>query len=137
MLFFWNFLLRFGSERNGTIIFIFSHSQPLPSYFGLKWSHNSFFFLFFVFFCNVFGIFCYMSGRNGSERYYIFSLFLIIFQSILTWNEAIMLFFNFSNFFAIVLEFSITHRVGTKCNDDFYFFSFSTFSTLFWLQKKP
>ena len=41
------------------------------------------------------------------------------------------------NFFAIFLEFSITSRVGTERTDNFYFFSFSTFSNLFWLEMKP
>ena len=34
---------RVGTERNGSIIFIFSLSRPLPTYFGLKWSHNGIF----------------------------------------------------------------------------------------------
>ena len=38
-----------------------------------------------------------------------------------------MVFFNFLNFFAIFLEFSITRRVGTERNDNFYFLSFSSF----------
>ena len=46
VLFFWNFLLRVGWERNGTSIFIFSISRPFPTYFGLKWSHNSIFWFF-------------------------------------------------------------------------------------------
>ena len=37
--FLWNFLLRVGSERIGTIILIFSLSQPFPTYCGLKRSH--------------------------------------------------------------------------------------------------
>ena len=44
----------------------------------------------------------------------------------------------FFNFFVIVLKFSIiTHRVGTKRNDNFYFLSFPAFSNLFWLKMKP
>ena len=43
LLFSWNFLLRIGDERSGTIIFIFSLSQPFQAYFGLKWSHNDIF----------------------------------------------------------------------------------------------
>ena len=41
------------------------------------------------------------------------------------------------NFFTIFLEFSITRWVGTKQNDNIYFFSFSAFSNLFSLQMKP
>ena len=39
--------------------------------------------------------------------------------------------------FLIFLEFSITHRVGTKRNDNFYFLSFPAFSSIFWLKMKP
>ena len=49
LLFCWNFQLRVGQEWNGTIIFIFTLSRPFPTYFGLKWSHNGFFFKFWIF----------------------------------------------------------------------------------------
>ena len=64
------------------------------------------------------------------------SLFLILFQPSLAWNELIMVFFNFLNIFAIFLKFSITHRVETKRTDNFYFLSFSSFSKLLWLEMK-
>ena len=48
-----------------------------------------------------------------------------------------MVLFSFLNFFAIFLEFSITCRVRTEQNDNFYFFSFLAFSNLFWLEMKP
>ena len=86
-LFYLNFLLRVGQERNGTITFIF--------------------------------------------------LLSIIFQPILAWNESLMIFFNFYYFFAIFLEFSITRRVGTKWNENFYFLPFLDFSNLLWLEMKP
>ena len=35
------------------------------------------------------------------------------------------------------MEFSITLRVETKRNDDFYFLSFSAFSRLFWIEMRP
>ena len=38
-----------------------------------------------------------------------------------------MIFFNFFNFVAIFLEFSIMRRVGTELNDNYYFLSFSAF----------
>ena len=68
MLFFWNFLLRIGQERNGTIIFILSLSQPLPTYFGLKWGSNGIFLISLIFLLFCFVIFYYTSGRNGTER---------------------------------------------------------------------
>ena len=46
-------------------------------------------------------------------------------------------FFNFFNFLAICLEFSITQRVGTKRTDSFHFLTFPAFSNLFWLVMKP
>ena len=93
----WNFLLRVGKERNGTIIFIFSLSHPFPTYFGLKWRHNGFFFPFFEFFLQ---IFYYASDWKETERQFLFSPFLGLFQPILAWNEAIMVFFSLLNFFA-------------------------------------
>ena len=42
-----------------------------------------------------------------------------------------MVFSNFLNFFALFLEFSISRRVGTKRNDNFYFLSFTSFLQLF------
>ena len=135
LLLFWNFQLRFGLERNGTVNFIFSLSRHFPIYFGLKWYQNG----IVEFFCYFFGIFYDSPGRNGTERNdnFYFPSFPAFFQPILSWKESIMVFFNFLNFFAIFLEFSITRRVGTKRNDNFYFFSFSAFSNLFWLGMKP
>ena len=48
-----------------------------------------------------------------------------------------MTFFNFLNFVAIFLEFSITRGVGTERNDNFRFLSLSALSNLFWLEMKP
>ena len=135
-IFFWNFLFRVGWERNGTSIFIFSISRHFPTYFGIKWSHNCIFW-FFLFFFSFFGIFYYPSGWKGMERQFLFFLFHGISQPILAWNEAIMVFFNFLIFFSLFLEFYISRRVGTERKDNFYFRSFSSFSNLFWLEKKP
>ena len=48
-----------------------------------------------------------------------------------------MVFFNSLNFFAIFFEFSISRWVGTKRNDNFFFFSFLAFSNLFCLGMRP
>ena len=45
-----------------------------------------------------------------------------------------MIFFNFLNLVAIFLELSITRRVGTEWNWNFYFLSLSALSNLFWLE---
>ena len=73
LLFFWNFLLHIGQERRGTIIFIFSLSQPLPNYFGLKLGSSGIFWIFLLF---SFGIFYYTwvgTEQNGTIIF-IFSL---------------------------------------------------------------
>ena len=58
-----------------------------------------------------------------------------LFQPILALNDAIMVFLNY---FAIFLEFSITHRVGTEQNESkIFILCFAAFSNLFWLEKKP
>ena len=85
-----------------------------------------------------FEIFHYASGRNGTERndnFYFRSF--SEFSNLKAWNEAIMVHFNFLNFFAIFLEFSIMRRVRTKRNENFYFLCFSSFSNLLWLEMKP
>ena len=73
--------------------------------------------------------------RNGTII--LFSLVLILFHPILASKEATTVFYNFLNFFAIFFEFCITDGIGTERSDNFYFLSFMTFSTLFFLQKKP
>ena len=132
-LFFWNFLFQVGKERNGAIIFIFSLSQHFPTYFGLGWIRNG----IFQFFRYFFEIFSSPSGRNESEWWFFFSLCLCLFHPIWVWNEAVMVFFNFLNIFAIFMKFSLILREGTKQNDNFYFLSFSAFSILFGLEMKP
>ena len=47
------------------------------------------------------------------------SLYPHLFHPILVLNEVIMVLPNFLNFFAMVLEFSITRRVGTEWTDNF------------------
>ena len=72
MLCFQNFQLRVGKKHNGTIFYIFSLSQPFPTYFGLKRSYDGIFKIF-EFFCYYFGTFYYGSGRNTTERFFLFA----------------------------------------------------------------
>ena len=125
---------RVGTERTDNFYF-FSFSSF--SNLFLAWNEAIMVFLKFLNFLLFFGIFYFASGRNEMERYFLYSLFLGIFQPILALNEAIVVFFHFLNFFAILLEFSITRRAWTKSNDNFYFLSFSAFSNMFWLERKP
>ena len=125
--FFWNFLLRISLELNGMMIFIYSLSQPFPTYYGLKWSCYGIILIYWIVFLRFFWNFLLRAGQEWND----------ISQPILAWNEAIMVFFNFLIFFSLFLEFYISRRVGTERKDNFYFRSFSCFSKLFWLEKKP
>ena len=126
---------RVGKKRNDNFYFI---SFSSISYLFLAW--NEAIMVFFKF-LNFFAIFLEFSisrqvgtKRNGTIII-IFSLSRP-FHTYFAWKKAIMVFFNFLNFFTILLEFSITRRVGTEGTDSFYFFSFSAFSNLFWLEMK-
>ena len=70
LLFSWNFLLHIGQERNRTKIFIFSLSQPLPTFFGLKWGSNGILLTFWIFLLFFFWNFLLhiRLERNGTER---------------------------------------------------------------------
>ena len=107
--------LRMLLERNRTIILIFSRSRPFPSYFVFKRSHNG----IFEFFCYFFGIFYYGCGWNGKEQKFLFSLVLDLFHPILSSKEAIIVFFNFLNIFAIFLNFVL--RMGLERNGTIIF----------------
>ena len=135
MLFFWNFLLHIGQERNGTIIFIFSLSQPLPTYFGLKWGSNGIFLIFWIFLPIFFGIFYYTSGWNGTEwndNFYFLSFYAF---SSLFWLK--MKPQRYFLIFLIFLPFSFIPWVRIERKDNFYFLSFAAFSCLFSLEMKP
>ena len=93
-----------GTKQNDNFYFL---SEPFPTNFGMKSRHNGIF-QFSEFFCYFFGIFYYALGGNETERQFLFSLFLGLFQPILAWKEAIIGFFNFLKIFAIFLEFSFT-----------------------------
>ena len=133
--FFWNFLLHIGQERNGTIIFIFSLSQPLPTYFGLKWGSNRIFLIFWIFLLFFFGIFYYTSGTERNDNFYFLSF--PTFSSLFWLKMKPQWYFLIFEFFCLFLELSITPRVRMERKDNFYFLSFSVFSNLFWLKMKP
>ena len=102
---------RVGTERNDNFYFL-SFSRPFPTCFGLI-------------------------GCHYFKMVFLFSLFHGILQPILAENEAIVVFFNFLNFFAIFLEFSISRRVGTEQNvTTIFIFSLSLrFPTYFVLKR--
>ena len=135
MQFFVNFLLLVGLERNWMIIFIFNVSQSIPTYYGLKWSHNSIFI-----FSEFFSIFLEFSitHRVGTKRNdnFCFPYFSAFFNVFWLEMKPQWYFSNFFKFFPIFLEFSITHQVGTEHDDSFYFIPLSAFPPLFWLEMK-
>ena len=49
----------------------------------------------------------------------------------------ISLSFKFLDFFSIFLEFSISRRIGTERNYNFYFLSFKSVPNQFWLKMNP
>ena len=77
--------------------------------------------IFFIF-CYFFGILYYRSGKNSSERFFLFFVFLSLPHHILAWKEAIIVFSKFLNFFTIFLKFSITGQERTRWNDFFSLF---------------
>ena len=117
---------RVGTERNGTITFVFSLSHTIPAYFRLKRIHNGFFAIFLIF---------SITRRVGTERNDNFYLLSFSSFSTLLWLQ-MSPYWYFLIFFAIFLEFSIMRRVGTEWNDNFYFLPFSDFSNLFWHEMK-
>ena len=144
MLFFWNFLLCVRYKRNETIMLILFLSHPPSTYGGLKCSKNGIFFNFFEYFCYSFWIFYYELRRNETERQYLFSFFLGLFQPILALNEAILALFNFLQFFwnfqlsvrlgrnqTIIFIFSLSHPLSTdfelKLSHNGIFFIFLIF----------
>ena len=79
------------------------------------------FYHFFHLFANFFGIFYYASSGNETELQFLFSPFLGLFQPILAWNEATMVFFDF---FSLFLEFSIYLSGKNGMESQFLFFLF-------------
>ena len=78
--------------------------------------------------------------RVGTKRNdnFLFSLFPILFQPILTWNEFVMVFFNFFNFFLFFWNFLLC--VGQERNGRIIFiFSishpFTTYYGLKWIHN--
>ena len=81
-----------GTERKYN--FYFRSFSSFSNLYGCKRSHNGVF-LFFEFFYNFFWIISYASCRNETKRLFLFSLFFGLFQPVLAWNEAVMVFLNF------------------------------------------
>ena len=120
------------TERNDN--FYFLSFSPFSNLFWLEMNPYWYIWIFWIFLL----LFWNFQFSVGYERnvmiIFILSLSSSFSNLFLVSKDAITVFFNFLNFFAIFLEFSITRRVGTERNGNFYFLSFSAFSNLFWLE---
>ena len=81
-----------------------------------------------------------ITGQEGTHRkdfFFLFSLFLGLSQPNLVRKDAMIVFSDFLNFF-LLFFWNFLLRVGQIPIKTifFYFFSFSPFSNLFWLEKK-
>ena len=109
-----------GMDQNEIFFSLIFSASPVP-----LWLEKKPYWCFFNCFCYFSRIPYSVSGWNGSEREFFFSLILSLSRLILAWNEATMMFSDFLNFFAIFLEFLILGRVGMDRNENFFFLSFS------------
>ena len=124
LLFFLEFSILGQVGRIGTIIFFFSHSRPLLTRFGFKWSLNGWFLIFWIFllFFSEFSILGRV-GRIGTI--YFFSLIRDLSWPIFSWNEAWMVLFNFLNFFFLFFFRIFYSESGRNGRNDIFFFSLS------------
>ena len=121
-----------GTERNDNFYF-----RSFSDFSNLEARNEAIMVVSFNF-LNFFGIFYHASDKNETERKFLFSLFLILFEPIMAWNESTMVFFNFWNFFSIFFNFLL--RVGQEWNGTIIFiFSishpFPTYNGLKWIHN--
>ena len=86
-----------------------------------------------LFFCNS----LFRVGLEWIRTRIFFSHIPSLSHPFLAWKEAMLMFFNFFNSFAIFLEFPIPGRFGMDQNENFFFLTFSASLVSFWLEKKP
>ena len=128
---------RVGMERNGNTIFIFALSRPFPTFFGLKRSHNGYFY-----FLNFFTIFFELSliprvGTKRNDCFYFLSFSWPCPTCFgMKWiRNGIFEFLEFFCYFFLIFYYPSGGN-GTERNDNFYFLPLSAFSNLFWFEKK-
>ena len=123
-----------GTKWNDNFYFL-----PFSSFSYLFWLEKNAY-RYFLNFLNFLIFFLNFLLRVGLEQNVMIIFILSLshpFQTYFGLKRIHNCIFYFFEFFAIFLEFSITRRVVTKRNDNFYFVSFSSFSNLFWLEMKP
>ena len=126
-----------GKKRNDNLYFclFLDHFRPI---FACKEATTVFYnFLNFFAICLEFSLTHWVGTKRNETIICIFVFFSAISNQFLLQKMPQLFFSNFLNFIAIFYEFSISRRVGTKRNDNFYFPCFSVYSNLLWLEMKP
>ena len=123
-----------GTKRNN--IFYFLYFSTISNLFWLEMKPQWYFLIFLNFVIFFWNFLLPVWSEGNGNKIFIF-LFLGRSQLILAWNEATIVFFDFFEFSSLFLEFSVTNPIGRKRKDNFYVFSFSAFSNLFWHEMKP
>ena len=128
---------RVGTKQNDS--FYITSFSAFSNLFRVEMMPQRYFLIFWIFFA-IFLKFS-LTRTVGTERngmkIFIFSLshpFPTYFR--LKWNHN-GIFYFFWIFLLFFFEFTITRRVGKERTVNFYFFTFSAFSNLFWLEMKP
>ena len=124
---------RVGTERSNNFCFLSFWAVLNLFFLQIKPQWYSSNFLNFFAICLEFSITHWVGTKRSETIICIFPLSRPFLTNFILKRSPIVFFFNFLNFFAIFYEFSITRRVETKRNDNFYFPSFSAFFNLFWL----
>ena len=131
MFFEFSLTRQFGTKRNDNFYFLsLSLFRTILAWNEATIVFFDFFWIFFSFFWNF--LFPVRSEGKG-QTIFIFSLsrhFPTYFGMKLSHNGIFL-------FFSLFFEFYISRRVGTERKDNFCFLSFSSFTNLFWLEKKP
>ena len=131
MLLFWHFLFRARKERNETIVFIFSLSHLLSTYFGSKCSHNGIFLIFLNFFAFFleFSITRWVGTKLNEKIYFLsFSAFSKLFWLYMKPCWHFLIFLQF------VWNFQLSVRLGRNETIIFIFSLSQPFSTDFELK---
>ena len=116
--------------------YYFLSFSAFPILFRLEMKLWWCFLIFWIFLVFLFSFLLRVGKEHISTIFIILSLSRPFSHSILAWNEAMLVFSNFFEFFCYFFKISITSRPGTHRNDFLYFFSFVAFPNLFSLEKK-
>ena len=137
MIFFWNFLLRIGQERNGTITFYFLFFPSFSNLLWLEMNPQWYFLIFLYFFAS--SLKFSITNRVGMERndnlyFFTFSALSNLFLHEMKPKWYCLIFLIFLLFFWNFVLRVVQERNGTKI---YIFFFFAAFSNLFWLEMNP